>query len=118
VNKLKGNQMTVFKYWMATELEVIDFVAEHLLKQGKKSLLSEYKCMYRGVGDLMCAAGCLIPRHLYNTGMEHKSWTELCEDFGLPTEHKTLIFKMQCIHDNEYVEEWPNSLAKLREQYV
>lgn len=57
--------------------ETFDFVANHLLRQGCRSMLEEdlesgvmITCAYRGSEGRMCAVGCLIPDDLYTIDME------------------------------------------------
>jgi hypothetical protein len=103
--------------------EAFDAVATHLLKQGKKSLLSHEKfpggmCAYRSSDGNKCAAGALIPDTLYDEGMEEKDilycmgvYPEL--DALLAGVDPRLLKSLQWIHDNCEVEEWKNQLGTL-----
>jgi hypothetical protein len=106
----------MFKYWEHTEVEVIDFVTEHLLKQCKQSI-SDGLCMYRHPDGLMCAAGCLIPKGGYTANMENKSWALVVHAGWVPSTHSKLIQKLQLIHDNIPPSSWSEKLAELRSKY-
>jgi hypothetical protein len=109
--------MTTFKYWEHTELEVIDFVTAHMLKQGVRSLAADGDCVYRNSDGLMCAAGCLLPDGAYTPIMERKVWPELVTEHGMSAQHIELIRDMQRIHDNFAEKLWPKMLAEMRSKY-
>lgn len=50
--------------------EVFDKVLNHLLKQGRKSVDSDGRCLYRAPNGDKCAIGCLIPDELYTPELE------------------------------------------------
>lgn len=81
-------------------------VANHLLKQGKRSADSNDYCLYRGPDGMMCAAGILIPDEVYKPEMEQQAWYKLVSNFDFPTEHKDLITDLQIIHDDYPSENW------------
>jgi hypothetical protein len=114
---IKGNQMTTFKYWEHSELEVIDYVTEHLLKQRAVSTNSG-ACLYHHPNGLKCAAGCLIDESIYSESIEGMPWDHVIKKIGLPSTHCRVIFEMQTIHDQVDVRLWPEALAELREEYV
>ena len=95
----------------ATEQEVFEQVAKHLLTQNKKSFEFD-TCRYRGPNGLKCAAGCLISDEEYIVGFEGTTWAGL---FNLP--YSCLIQGLQDIHDNEDVQDWKQSLFNLAVQY-
>jgi len=98
----------------ATEQEVFDQVAKHLLTQKKRSTDSANEnCQYRGDGGLMCAAGCLITDSEYNRNMEGASWDTLVEGGHVPRAHIQLIQTLQEIHDHTPVNNWYTSLKML-----
>lgn len=62
----------------ATEQELFDYIATHLLTQNEKSM-SSMGCQYH-IKDLKCAAGCLIDRTEYDQNFEGKDWSTLVRD--------------------------------------
>lgn len=90
----------------ATEQEVFDQVANHLLTQGVKCQDHSYRCMYRHNG-LKCAAGCLIGDDEYNLNMEQKLWNENFSPY-----HNSLIRSLQGIHDAFDTCYWISELKK------
>lgn len=96
-----------------TEQEVFDIVANHLIKQNKKSIRNG-KSMYRGPRGLKCAAGCLIPDDSYHESMEHISWHALIySKHPVPKQHVNLISELQVIHDTQRPLRWIVELRKL-----
>lgn len=96
---------------------VFDTVAEHLLKQGERSIYEDSDgneaCAYRGDGGLKCAAGCLIPDEQYNLKMEGLSWTGLVLNERVSKHCESLITNLQLIHDNDTPDTWLSGLHKL-----
>jgi hypothetical protein len=99
----------------ATEQEVFDHVAKHLLTQKKKSKTprtahhsSGSYCSYRNPEGLTCAAGCLMADGEYSSGMEGRSWGDLLKvpEYNIPKAHEKLIGLLQDIHDFEREEDW------------
>lgn len=90
-----------------TNQEIFDKVADHLIKQGRKSIrenTSRY-CMYRGADGTMCAVGCLIPDELYSADMEDLTADDLIKKF--PNTKKifnprstNLLLDLQDVHDS------------------
>lgn len=97
--------------------QVFDFVARHLLTQGKKALSETGYCVYRGTNNLKCAAGCLITDQKYDPKMEGKSWKSVVDNFGVSDNHKNLIYRLQVIHDTREVSEWPIQLNEVAFDY-
>jgi hypothetical protein len=102
----------------ATEQEVFDQVAKHLLAQKKRSGVKDadwvVTCMYRNDEGLKCAAGCLIADDEYYKDIEGSSWDVLVDEDVVPTENcLELIVALQNIHDCEPVEEWCKALGTL-----
>lgn len=118
--------------------QIFDKVAAHLLKQNVRSTSSERHgyCQYRGDGGMMCAAGCLIPDDLYKPELEGKTVTEenifqVLVKAGMASEDEAdrdedddsispaegsrldLILRLQEIHDDCDVYDWPEKLAAL-----
>lgn len=97
----------------ATAQQVFDQIVDHLRKQGRKSRNeSSGSCLYR-YGDLKCAAGCLISDDEYSTELEFTTWTDLCEEGKAPGYHRTLIKRMQEIHDQSSEELWEDRFEGL-----
>lgn len=122
-------------------LEQFDKIANHLIKQGKRSKISwsgDYgMCAYRGEGGTKCAIGAVIPDHLYNEKMESRTFATLLIDFP---ELKPYLYPLtanapiktgravgytlsvpfswgmllQLVHDTIDPTEWPALLAELR----
>ncbi len=98
-----------------TSLEVFEFVKNHLLTQGKRSLLSnKNQCAYRSdKDDTKCAAGCLIADDEYQKGWETTSWCILVDQGLVPNVHSKLIDKLQVIHDVHEPSSWSEKLNEL-----
>ena len=105
----------------ATEQEVFDYVAHHLLTQNEKSQQkSEYSmrgCLYKTPANLACAAGCLIAGVEYKACMEGKSWEKLVEGKIVPSSHKELIMDLQRVHDDCEVSNWRDHLSKVAKEF-
>lgn len=108
----------------ATEQEVFDQVAKHLLTQGvtsrKRVVNSEggtsMPCQYRGDNGLQCAAGCLISDEEYEDLpliAEGKTWRGLRDLALVPLEHFVLVGELQAIHDQYSPSNWKHQLDKL-----
>lgn len=101
----------------ATEQEVFDQVAEHLLKQNAQSKHA-LGCAYRGDGGLKCAAGCLIADDEYSEEFENKPWSELERKIpNFPKKHTGLILGLQNIHDVRPPMCWSSYLQELAREY-
>ena len=99
-------------------IQLVEYVRDKLLAQGKKSLLpdcelKDQQCAYRGGDGCRCAAGWLIPDDLYDSEFEGSGWMGILhiEDalqFSTPASpfKDRLIEDMQEIHDWRRVEEW------------
>lgn len=85
----------------ATEQQIFDQVAAHLLKQQAKSMISLTMCAYRGRQGMMCAAGCLIADDEYDAEMDQHatSWNSLVDRKLVPAAHKNFIRGLQSVHD-------------------
>ena len=106
----------------ASEQEVFDQVATHLLTQGEKcqELDDDMNpvCVYRNSDSQSCAAGCLIGFGEYREeSFEGKSWQVLIDEEAVPKHHKKLISRLQSIHDNTLAEYWYNSLKDVAIEY-
>lgn len=85
----------------ATEQQIFDQVAAHLLKQQAKSMISLTMCAYRGRQGMMCAAGCLIADDEYDVEMDQHatSWNSLVDRKLVPAAHESFIRGLQSVHD-------------------
>lgn len=95
--------------------EVFDFVADSLLRQGRKSMIGT-KCAYRGEGGAKCAAGFLLPDEcevVKEPSYNSLIWVELAFKELVPRVHTHLVRDMQRIHDGFDVEAWPDELIDL-----
>lgn len=93
----------------ATEQEVFDQIARHLLTQGKPSRDADGNCVYRNNEGLMCAAGCLLTNEEYNPSFDEdngKPWAYI----SAGRNHKTLIVRLQEIHDGYHHTTWETTL--------
>lgn len=108
----------------ATEQEVFDQVAKHMLTQNKRSKdirgeLSYDGCLYRSPDGLKCAAGCLIADDEYDPKFEKKDWVALTASFPdvIPLTHGELISDLQEIHDTVDVYYWKDYLIELTNKF-
>lgn len=100
---------------MPTKQETFDIVVAHLRKQGRKSSSEAGYCVYRGVGSMSCAAGCLIPDEKYSPAMEKKYATETMVRAVLKSEGHCigLVRALQLIHDEHEVKHWEREFSIL-----
>lgn len=100
----------------ATEQQVFDQVAAHLLTQNNKSRFG-MTCLYRAEdldGNILkCAAGVLIADDEYHEGMEDKSWRCLVSEDAVPEAHADFIVALQNVHDDCDIEDWPAFLESI-----
>lgn len=111
--KNKTTMITLKTLPYATEQQVFDQVARHLLEQKQVSTYAPDKCAYRGEAGLKCAAGCLIAEDEYNPAWENRGWKWLVEEKAVPAEHRELISELQTIHDEEHPAHWEQRLKSL-----
>ena len=98
----------------ATEQEVFDQVAKHLLSQGKRCQDYDNRfCKYKNDEGLKCAAGCLIGDDEYSETLEANTWRDLKYMELVPAAHSELIMKLQLIHDTVDAFNWNEELATL-----
>ena len=109
----------------ATEQEVFDQVARHMLKQNARSWSQDGACAYRGEEGLKCAAGCLISDEeaaILNLATENINtlpWSCLITRGVAPDKHRSLISALQIIHDspdNVPEDDWGDHLKALANQ--
>jgi hypothetical protein len=102
----------------ATQQQVFDQVAKHLLTQNAKSLgLDDQACKYRDYSGHKCAAGCLIDDDEYTYKLEDCGWRVLVLSDRVPETHQYLITSLQSVHDQQTVQEWPKFLRGVASQY-
>lgn len=94
---------------LATAQEVFDQVANHLLTQNEKSIFGGSNCKYR-LGNLKCAAGCLISDEEYSEDIEGCAWSTLANREWAPKAHQNLIYDLQNLHDEADVVNWKTGL--------
>lgn len=100
----------------ASEQEVFNQVATHLITQGKRSIettLGQNSCVYKSKDGLMCAAGCLIGPKEYKKKFEGYIWDGLAFEGFVPEEHWLLIRMLQCVHDREQPHNWKRELTRV-----
>lgn len=92
-----------------TKQETFDYVAAHLLKQGKRCT-SGLRIRYRHDGSA-CAIGCLIPAEEYIPALEPLTLRELrMRVAALVDTDYTLVRDLQRVHDTVDVKQWRASL--------
>lgn len=101
----------------ASEQEVFDQVAAHLLTQKKRSLNGGGDCVYQSDDGLQCAAGCLIGERNYRESFESRMWENLAAAGLVPSKHCDLIMDLQYIHDGNDPHAWPELLKSYAEQH-
>lgn len=101
----------------STEMEVFQFVKNHLLTQ-KEHSYSEIRgeCAYKTKSGLKCAVGCLMTSREYKKSFETFAWADLVERELVPSAHKLLIVDLQRCHDSEEVENWEDELNKIEDK--
>ena len=102
----------------ATEQEVFDQVAEHLLTQMRVSE-NDRGCAYRSPDGLKCAAGCLIGDDEYSREWDAGGigWGQLVTKDIVPHSHGALVGRLQRIHDRYDPEYWKAELANVADYF-
>ena len=103
---------------LMTAQEVLNTMAEHLLKQGVKSLNPEGRCCYLSPEGLKCTVGGLLEEGEYCPELEAKSVERLGD--LLPERlrpHLDLLTNGQNTHDDLPVESWPSELRAIAEEF-
>ena len=108
--------------------EIFDIVKTHLLKQGQRATVKDEEdnnCLYHSHSGLKCAVGCLITDEAYDSDIEG---IDIGEDTvkralrmsQIDTSAKTVLFltRLQRVHDNLNVDEWPEALDKIEEELL
>lgn len=97
-----------------------DFIAEHLLRQGKRSETPEStvykrKCAYRGEDGLKCAVGAILPDKLYRSEYEDSDaglFNKMMAHYGiaegspLANDWVALLLDLQRVHDMHAPTHW------------
>lgn len=96
----------------STKQEVFEQVKQHLLAQNKRAINDRNTCQYK-IGELKCAAGCLISDDEYTPEFENNSWRVLQYRNLVPETHSRLIQQLQKIHDRHQPKDWPRLLNEL-----
>jgi hypothetical protein len=82
--------------------ELYDFVVAAIVKQGRPSVGSNDRCLYRGPDGLKCAYGHVHPDSMYSEKMESRNVERLSELNLIPKSlfpHKKLLKNLQADHD-------------------
>lgn len=98
--------------------EIFNFVATHLLTQGKQSYdRNTGTCQYRGPGGRKCAVGALIGDEAYHPGMEGAHVKALVKEHKIEAadDMVDMLWDLQHIHDRggvgDAVGYWKRSLS-------
>ena len=110
------NKITLATLDQATEQEVFDQVAAHLLTQNKESENDNGECLYRAENGAMCAAGCLMSDEEHKNQWEGMSWHDVSKNTSI-TKHESLITDLQKLHDAVDVEDWKKKLKVVTGNY-
>jgi hypothetical protein len=130
-SKYKMKNINLSNLESSSEQEVFNFIVSHLMHQKCKSINVKRKlergpydgqfCSYRYVDAmgkiLMCAAGCLISEEEYSETFEDETWSSLADRGLVPKHHLNLIFRLQLVHDNSSVINWPDRLRTIAEEF-
>ena len=94
-------QITLANLKDATEQQVFDQVARHLIKQKVRAVNDAGMCQYRPGNGLMCAAGCLMTDEEYDIKFDTLgSWLAISEAYPeVPSKHAYFIDMLQKMHD-------------------
>lgn len=125
-----------WRFALLTHQELFDYVARHLLTQGKQSQqpalsthgsVGGYHCAYRGANGTSCAVGCLIPDNLYFEDIEgasvmalRRKAMDLGRDIPDPLDSRrmyALLTRLQNVHDCEHPRKWPEALETVAMEY-
>ena len=118
---------------MLTNIEVFSKVKKHLLSQNEKCI-SNNVCALKNEKGLSCAIGCLIPDKLYTPDLEDfyisidgaydrgsaNKLVKILELINIPNTNlvRVMLKKLQEIHDEYEVDQWPKQLDLLEADIV
>ena len=113
--------ITMKNLHLATEQEVFDQAAKHLLTQMERARHNSIGCQYRLKLDdgtiLKCAVGCLIADDEYKSSIEGQLYGSynfnIFFRFKDEAPHLTLLRSLQNLHDNYTVDEWKEKLKQI-----
>ena len=98
---------------LKTDRDVFEFIRNHLLKQGERSLMdNELTCAYLGTEGKKCAVGVLIREDIYHSSIEEKpvnhsllrsAVTKSVPNWIINTD---MLGELQCIHDGVSTSNW------------
>ena len=98
---------------LKTDRDVFEFIRDHLLKQGERSLMdNELTCAYLGTEGKKCAVGVLIREDIYHSSIEEKpvnhsllrsAVTKSVPNWIINTD---MLGELQCIHDGRSTYDW------------
>jgi len=100
--------------------EAFNQIVSHLRLQKVKSFSSNGRCAYRGINNLKCAVGCLIPDDQYSFLMEGFTIWQALHDVSINSDlntalmpHVNMLLFMQRIHDHYPVEVWEEEFIRV-----
>ena len=105
---------------MMTDLEIFDFVAAHLLRQGRRSMNGHGTCVFRGRRGASCAVGCLIKDEFYTPELDgdvYATRAAVAASLGQELTRSTgrVLVALAHIHDAaQRPADWPVALPALR----
>jgi|LakMenE18May11ns_1017448.scaffolds.fasta_scaffold9119723_2 hypothetical protein len=104
---------------LKTDRDVFEFIRDHLLKQGERSLMdNELTCAYLGTEGKKCAVGVLIREDIYHSSIEEKpvnhsllrsAVTKSVPNWIINTD---MLGELQFIHDDSSNHDWEWSLKE------
>lgn len=101
-------------------LEIVNFVAKHLLDQGQKSLNGGEACLYRNGNGLSCAIGCMMTDSQAANADDagDTSWENIHNGYEdvIGNTHKALLVTLQDIHDLSDATDWKDQLNTLKKE--
>jgi len=96
----------------ASEQEVFEQVARHLMTQRKRAT-EKTRCVYLTDDGLKCAAGCLLSEKDYALLETEKmlsfAWNSISSKLKIP-QHRNLIMHLQAMHDVIEPRKWKYEL--------
>lgn len=114
--------ITLATLHLATAQEVYDQVVDHLRQQGVRCMNEDGECQYRisrGLEmALKCAAGCFISDEEYDQKrFEGNGWVSLVNKGIVVADHRSLIMRLQVVHDHKVVNSWEREFEEVAGDY-